>query len=407
MDLAHRFGYRVDLPGASDPREFSIVLGGPLYQLLRRAHVTGDALELVRRRLVVIALFAWLPLLVLALAEGNAWGGPAAVPFLLDIEVHVRLLVALPLLVAAELLVHMRLRPVAQQFITRALVPEAHLDRYREALRSAFRLRGSITAEVAMIAVAYGVGMPFVWQYFAGLDVATWHALPGESGPRMTLAGLWYAYVSVPLFQFLLLRWYFRIAIWARFLWQVSRIDLDISAMHADRKAGLGFLSNTVFAFVPLLMAHGALLAGTIANRIFHEGGALADARFEIAALVVWLLLVVCAPLLVFAPQIAAAKRRAGREYGTLAQRYVRDFERRWIPEDAPPGRASPLGSADIQSLADLRNSFETISATHTIPVTRDALVKLALATLVPLAPLLLTVIPAEELAKHLLKMLL
>ena len=30
--------------------DFSLVLGGPLFQLFRRAHLSGDALELMHRR---------------------------------------------------------------------------------------------------------------------------------------------------------------------------------------------------------------------------------------------------------------------------------------------------------------------------------------------------------------------
>ena len=82
--------------------DFSLVLGGPLFQLLRRAHLTGDALELVRQRILVISLLAWLPLLVLSALEGQALGGSAAVPFLLDVEVHVKFLGVLPLLIIAE-----------------------------------------------------------------------------------------------------------------------------------------------------------------------------------------------------------------------------------------------------------------------------------------------------------------
>jgi len=55
-----------------EPYEFSLVLGGPLYQIFRRAHLSGDTLELVQRRIVFIALFAWLPLLVLSVVEGLA-----------------------------------------------------------------------------------------------------------------------------------------------------------------------------------------------------------------------------------------------------------------------------------------------------------------------------------------------
>ena len=131
---------------------------------------------------------------------------------------------------------------------------------------------------------------------------------------------MWYGYVSLPIFQFLLMRWYFRLFIWTRFLWQVSRIELSLIPTHPDRVGGLGFLANTVYAFTPLAVAHGAMLAGLIANRIFYLGAALPEFKIEIAVLVVFLLCVVLGPLLVFAPQLAAGEAdrqsriwRAGR----------------------------------------------------------------------------------------------
>ena len=404
MELAHDLGHRSD-PADADPRNFSIVLGGPLYQLLRRAHMSGDALELARRRILAIAAISWLPLLLLSIVAGTAWGDDVAVPFLKDAQAHTRFLVAVPLLVAAELLVHMRLRPVAGEFVARGLVPEESLPRFRECLRSAFRLRNSMAAELFMIALVYGVGVPFLWRYYARLDVGTWYALQTPGGSRLTPAGFWYVCVSVPLFQFLLLRWYFRLAIWIRFLWQVSRIRLDISAMHADQAGGLGFLNGTVYAFVPLLMAHGALLAGVIANRVFFAGGTLMDSRVEIAVVVVLLVALILLPLTVFAWQVNEAKRRASRIYGRLAQRYVRDFEGKWLQEGVP-AHDSPLGSGDIQSLADMGQSLATVRATRPIPITRQAVVQLALAVVVPIAPLLLTVVPAEELLRRLVKIL-
>ena len=38
------------------PEDFSVVLGGLLFQLLRRAHLSDDALTQVRQRIIVIAL---------------------------------------------------------------------------------------------------------------------------------------------------------------------------------------------------------------------------------------------------------------------------------------------------------------------------------------------------------------
>src|SRR5437667_11366909 len=142
-----------------DPRDFSLVLGGPLFQLLRRAHLSDDALMMVRQRITVIALIAWLPLLVLSALEGRLLGGSAAVPFLLDVEVHIRFLVALPLLIIAELVVHQRMRPLLRQFLERDLIPKKAMPRFEAAIASAFRLRNSVLAELLLIAFVYGVGI--------------------------------------------------------------------------------------------------------------------------------------------------------------------------------------------------------------------------------------------------------
>jgi hypothetical protein len=58
------------------------------------------------------------------------------------------------------------------------------------------------------------------------------------------------------------------------------------------------------------------------------------------------------------------------------------------------------VGSNDIQSLADFGNSYEVVRTMRVIPVTRDSVVMLAVATLLPLTPLLLTMMPLEELLK-------
>jgi hypothetical protein len=388
-----------------EPSDFSLVLGGPLFQLLRRSHLSGDALELWRQRILIITLVAWAPLLALSALEGQALGGRAAVPFLLDVEAHVRFLIALPLLIVAELVVHQRMRFVVRQFLERNMVPESALPCFDAAIKSAFRLRNAVLAEVLLIFFVYSVGILLFWRQYVALAAATWYAVPTANGLELTVTGLWYAYVSLPLFQFLLVRWYFRIFIWLRFLRQVSRIELTLIPTHPDRVAGLGFLANTVYAFMPLAVAHGVMLAGPVANRILYLGAALPEFKVEIAILVIFLLCLVLGPLLLFAPQLAQAKRIGNREYGALAARYVREFDDKWLRSRASANE--PLvGSADIQSLADLATSFEVVRRMQIAPITRDALVRLVVATLLPLAPLLLTMMPLEELLRKLLGIL-
>lgn len=387
-----------------NPPDFSLVHGGPLFQLLLRARLSDDALELARQRIIVIALLAWLPLLLLSALEGQLIGG-VAVPFLMDAEVHIRFLVALPLMISAELVVHRRMRLLVKQFLDRNLIPASALPRFDAAIHSAFRLRNSAFAEVLLIALVYGVGILVIWRHYMALDAPTWFATPTAEGSSLSLAGMWYAYLSLPIFQFLLIRWYYRLFVWARFLWQVSRIELNLVPTHPDRTGGLGFLAGTVFAFIPLLMAHGAIVAGNLANRIFYLGSSLPEFKGEILLLVAWLLFVVLGPLLVFAPKLAEAKRTGLREYGTLAQRYVREFDTKWLRGGAPADEPF-VGSGDIQSLADLGNSFAVVQTMKIAPVSKEAVLRLAAAVVVPVVPLMLTMMPWEDLLKKLLGIL-
>jgi hypothetical protein len=311
-------------------------------------------------------------------------------------------LLVVPLLIGAELIVHRRLRDNPGQFLARRLIPEEARARFDAALMSLVRARNSVLAEVLLIAFVYGVGVLVIWRHFIIVDTNSWYTVPAVWGSRLSAAGIWYGYVSMPVFQFLLLRWYYRIFLWGRFLWQVSRIELTLVPTHPDRLGGLGFLSNSVYAFMPLAAAHGMALSGMIANRIFYLGMPLAAFKVEIAVMVVFVQCLIFLPLLLFTPQLAQAKRIGRREYGTLAERYVRDFDTKWLRGGAPAGE-SLLGSADIQSLADCGNSYQVIREMHNTPVTRELIMLMATATLVPLVPLLLTMMPLEEVLKKLL----
>jgi hypothetical protein len=392
-------------PRLTESDDFSLVLGGPLYQILRRSRLTGNALELLHRRIIVLTVVTWAPLLLLSVAEGAAWGGRVTLTFLRDVELHVRLLASLPLLIVAELVVHQRMRATVRQFVERGLVPDAARARFDAIIGSAIRLRNSVTAEVLLIAFVYILGVGFIWRTQMALDVASWYGVSADGALRPSLAGWWMGCVSLPVFQFLLLRWYFRLFIWARFLWQVSRLELALVPTHPDRSGGLGFLELVGYMFAPLLVAQGALLAGTMADRIFYAGAGLPDFKVELVGVVVLMVFVVLGPMLVFVPALAAAKRAGLRDYGTLAQRYVREFDQKWLRGGAPAGE--PLvGSGDIQSLADLGNSFAVVENMRLVPFTWRTVLQLAVATLLPVAPLLLTMFSLEQLLGQALKML-
>lgn len=380
-------------------REFSLILGGPFFQLLYRAKLTGNALELLKQRIIIIAMFAWLPLFVLSVVSGQAWGDGLKLPFMQDFDIHIRFLVALPLFIVAELVVHQRILLVIEQFEVRNLVPDEAAEQFNGAIASALRLRNSIVAEAIMIVVIYVVGYQLVWHQTSAVDATVWYLNPSSpQGSGLSLAGMWFRFVSLPLFQFFLLRWYYRLFIWGRFLYQVSRIRLNLVASHPDRFGGLGFLSLSVYAFMPLALAHGVMLAGPISNHIFYEGAQLLDFKFEVLTIVLFVVCLVVLPLLAFTSQLTNAKRIGEMKYGRLASQFVQGFEAQWLKDKGPIDNAA-IG-CDIQSLSDLSNSLSVVENMQVIPIPRNAVISLAVITIVPILPLVLTMMPIGELVK-------
>jgi len=391
-------GYFADVP------DFSLVLGGPVYQLFRRAKLSGDALELLYRRVVAIALVTWVPLLVLSLVPA-AGGGTVLMPFLRDLEAQTRFLIALPLLVVAELTVHQRSRVVVRRFLDRRLIRPQDLDRFVAAINWALRLRNSVAIEVGMLVVVWTVGH-WMWRNYFALATTGWFGNLDTSGGHLTPAGYWYAYVSIPLFQFILLRWYFRFFVWYGFLFRVSRLTLHLTATHPDRAGGLAFLGKSAYAFGPILFSQGTLLAGLIATRVLYEGATLLDFKMEAVGMIVFFVVIVLGPLTMFSPQLAYTKRRGLGAYGMLASHYVQGFEEKWIVQNAAE-REEILGSADIQSLADLGNSYSIVGDMRLVPFGLTDITRLAAATAAPLLPLGLTVLSFEDLVVRVFKIVL
>jgi len=381
-----------------EPMDFSLVLGGPLYQLFRKAHLQGDHLELFYRRMIVIPLLAWLPLLLLALL-GSSGETPTRVSFFHDVEVHVRFLVALPVLIAAELIVHHRLRPTVRRFVERRIVPLPEMSRFYSAVDRAVKLRNSISLEVALLLIVYTVGL-WVWHGRVAIDLATWYARPGGRW-HLTPAGIWYVFVSIPLLQFILLRWYVRFFIWYRFLWNVARIKLHLIPTHPDRAGGLAFVGGSAYAFGPILFAQGAMLAGVIASRVLYRGDNLLSFKLPAVGFVAFFVFAILAPLVMFTPQLSQAKRKGLADYGLLAQRYVEGFEQKWA--GASSGEEL-LGTGDIQSLADLGNSYAVVKEMRVVPFGLQDISRLAIATAAPMVPLLLTIWSPEELLTRIIK---
>ncbi len=383
--------------------QFSISLGGPLYRFYAWTGLLNPPIDLLPRRIIAIALITWVPLLLLTLIEGRALGG-VEVPFLQHIAVHVRFLLSLPLVLAAEVIAHNRLKTAIKQFVDRNLIAPENMPRFNNAILAASHLRNSTIAELVLLVFSFTAGY-WYWQHEA-LRTESWYN-SAVGAIHFTKAGYWYAFGSLPIFRFIVFRWYFRLFIWYRFLWQVSLIPLRLNALNPDRAGGIGFLKSTPFALLAMPLAHMFFISGKIADHIFHEGARLPQFKVEIATSILYLIILVSLPLTFFILQLSKARRTGRREFGIMATRYTNDFREKWIQADEQGGKEPILGTADIQSLADLANSSDVVSEMSLVPFKMKSLLRLGVLLATPIAPLLLTMIPLEQIIDRALKMLL
>ncbi len=321
------------------------------------------------------------------------------VPFLYDIDVQVRFLLVLPMLIYAEVIAHERFHVIVEQFLKCNIIAVKDRQKFNTIIASGMRLRNSIVAEIILLILVYTVGHWILIAYLP-LDVSTWFSIHTNKTNQFTPAGFWYIYISLPIFQFILLRWYFRIIIWYRFLWQISRLSLQLNSLHPDRAGGLGFLTNSIYALEPFLLAHSVLLSGMIFNRIWNTGAVIVDFKIEIISILIFLLLIPLTPLFFFIFQMIKEKRIGTLKYSVVANRYANDFRQKWITT-ASKDNTSILGSSDIQSLADLFNSFEVSNTMRIIPFSKSSVLMLVMVTVLPLLPLIFTLIPLEKIVSQ------
>jgi hypothetical protein len=368
--------------------------------LQHRLHLLGDGLR--RRveapvahrpfsvRLLVAVVVGWVPLIGLAGAERLVDG--RVDPLVLDLSVHARLLLAVPLFLVAERLLTLHSRLAMQRLAAEGFIAADERARWSRLGRLGHGPRHArlVTTIAAPLALLVGLARTVGW----------W--VPGDVTP----ARLWLGLVGQPLFVYLLVRCCWRWVVWMRVLAGLARLRLQLEAGHPDRRAGIGFLVLPSLAFhAPFLFGASSVLSAGLAMRLRTHAASFDQLKSLLPVFAVIGELLAFAPLLVFTPRLIAAAARSRHDYGALANDYVRRFRERWL---GPGPRPLLLGTPDVQSLNDLCSTYrDSVDQTSALLVRmRDLLLLLVLMAL-PMVPMLLTQMPLAVLLGKLGKLFL
>ena len=283
-------------------------------------------------------------------------------------------------------------------FVRAGLVRPEDYPAFEQAIRRLARWRESLWAELVLLGMALVGAWTLTAETVYGSATTSWHTatIATDQGLASSLVGLWYHVIAVPILQFFWYRWLWRFIIWVRFLYDVSRLNLDLVPTHADGAGGLGFLGTAHTAFGILSFAMSSVLSAAAAFLIVFDGAGIDAFKIHFITLLIVTEVLFLGPLVMFCPALIRARQAWLRQYSLLVLRYNRAFHEKWIEGKAAEGEPL-LGSADIQSLADLGNSFEFIRGMKVVPFSVRVILQLAVVTILPALPLVLLVMPIEE----------
>ncbi len=386
-----------------DSHDFYLTPRGLIDRLQIRLGLLRSDAPRLRRRALLGALLAWAPLCVMSLVRPAPDG--VAVTFFHDIAAYVRFLVVIPLLIMVERSIGLRTKLVVSDFASSGLVADWDAPRLQTAFRRARSLLDSTWIDLVLIAAAYGI-IALSLREILHDGTQLWFEMSTPTGERLTPAGYWYAFVASPMGAFLFMRWFWRYLVWSWLLYRISKMDLRLAPSHPDRVGGLAIVNVGHTSFAAIAFASSCVLAAAGANRILYEGVALKTYQPAIIGFIAISVAVGLLPLLSFSRPLIISKWMGLSRYGKFSSRYVYGFERKWLQEGVEPSEPL-LGSADIQSLADLEGGFNRVDTMRAVPCDRRTVMAFALASAVPMLPLLLTVMPLREMVAFLFKAML
>jgi len=400
----HDVGGEAPTEEVASPMVTPLFEGGPLLSLQQWLGLSEDNDLHIGRTAALVVLIGWLPLVLLSLIQSVILRTDEITSLLWQVGAHARYLVAAPLLVVAESECGARLSVIVANFVKNEIVPKHEANRLDAAVLSTRRLVNSTVGEIVVAVLAYLIVAATVWSTPIE-QVPAWHR-SDTIVPLYSLAGWWHMLVSLPLLLVLLLSWLARFVLWVRLLWLISRLNLRLVASHPDHAGGLGFVGHSVRAFSGVALAIAAIAAGYSAHMIL-VGGSLPTSQIIFdACLLVTVAAMFAGPLLVFTPVMMTAWRQAVSAYGALAAQMGVTFENKWLRQVRRVDK-SALDQPDFSSTTDLYSIVANVYQMRLIPIDITSFEILGIVMLLPFVPVVLLIVPVNEILTDLKALLL
>jgi hypothetical protein len=339
------------------------------------------------KKAIILGLFCWIPyVLVLIFRLQDPTAIQAAMAIL--VPVHVRFLFALPILVASEWFVDRRIPIAIKHLLSTHFMPIEDQKKGINLIKKTRQTLDLTSIDGVIIIGVIALAISKLYRLFFG-------------GRPYFQEEVWLICIALPIFQILLLRWLVRTVVWTKLLFHISRLRIHILPTHADGMGGLAFLNwvQSSFAWISLSLA-SVLVADHWSNwGVSWQPGAGLDPENltvlikNLGTLLLPSLILFLGPLLFFSPLLFLQKGIRLMDLSMFSDRCSTDFETQWVAE-AEKNNDQPALTPEISEIADLMTVFNVSRRMPLILIDKKTFITFIIASLVPILPLLLTIIP-------------
>ena len=404
-------------PESSANTTFQLIRNDWPLQLLRTVHIAPSQGLGVIRRALFFSLFCWLPIAIWAFLQNRLLNDSTGEPLLAHFGIHVRCLVAIPLLILAEAPASAGISRILQQFLRTGLVPQSRLQDFQAAIVKVSKLRDATLPWLVVLALSSA------WLAGSPTDMYAHELSWASTNGQLGFGGWWFKYVARTVFIFLVMGWIWRLLLLTWLFLKIARLDLSLVATHPDHMGGLGFLQAIPKAFSLVTLALAAVLASRWAHDSIYHQVSLAEFKMPLAVFVLTWSFLLLLPALVFGPSMIAFKRRALGDYRALTAMHGRLVHEKWImppsSSSSPPSQSferetrrvdqSPhpmLEAPELGAMADVATIYQSVEHMRALPIGKVALLGIVLPMVLPMLLVAMTQFPLKDILMSLIKTL-
>ncbi|MGL6268452.1 MAG: hypothetical protein ACRC2O_11030, partial [Chitinophagaceae bacterium] len=311
-----------------------------------------------------------LPLVILTAISGTLYTG-TNLSFIKDIAIQCRILIGIPMLILISDVVFKKTSPVLEYLSEVMMLPGDKEMFISGPLLKAKRSIDAAWTEIILVIIVVGIafsnegGTSFFVEHIAS---GSWIVSMKEIDYPLSNAGKWLHYISIPVFQFLLIRWLWRYLVWIMLLFKISKMNLCLQPSHPDNTGGLGVILIAQRNFIYLFVVFGIVISGEMIESLLGNEKLFDTIKVEILGYVILSISLVVFPLFFFTRKLVKTKYTGLIDLSKAGIILSKKFETEFVQHMSTEKKIAE-NTVDPSMHVDYSGIYQSLQEMRTVPI--------------------------------------